>query len=362
MSAKIGILMLVVVCLGFTNCPKKRPAIDPTAKSTPVNGTNAVPSAIAEERAKAAATVVAAEKKTEAVVAQSAVASAAVAAAAMENTNQPPSQRTVFVATALDVAKTNLPPPDMKAALVLEQMRVAILATNLAEANARLNELDAASRQAAQALKDANEKAAKASEDKAKAQAATDAAIARHNAELEANRAKNQAAIDAAMKAKSDAEAKAKEAADEAQKAAHKKVFMGLLGLGLACIAGAIVLGVMTQGTMLIKCFMLAGAGAMCIGLAQVISHPWFDRIFGSCLVLAAIGAAIYAVMERKDALAKEAYQRTAEVLQRTNAVKDADGNDTPLGIELSKVLDTPHKKVVKAILRGVAVKQAKAI
>lgn len=121
-------------------------------------------------------------------------------------------------------------------------------------------------------------------------------------------------------------------------------------------------MAVMTSGAMLMKSLMLAGAGALCIGLAQVISHPWFDRIFGTCVGVAVIGAGFYLWKERQDGIAKEAFKRTVKALEGAEVVHDAAGNKTALGVELEAALDDAHKKLVKGIQKSEAIAEAKKL
>lgn len=344
---------LVFVAMHFAGCwtTTKKPTAGPTV--TPGVKSPVTP-AIEALATNQQAVVAALERQASNAVKSASVAAASVEAAKNANTNQPPAPATTFVDKELDVARKNLPAPDGDALLKAEQRRVEVFAGRLAEAD----KLYAAAQTEAQKLKSDNERLkAEGEAQKAKtaeAHAALLAADARFIAELERNKAANQAALDAANKKAADAEEKAKNER-------HKLIFRALLGLGLACIAGAIAMAVLTNGAMLMKSLILAGGGAVCIGIAQIVSHPWFDAVFGTCVGLAAVGGGIYLWMERRDALAKEAYKRTVAVLDGQHAIKDEEGKETALGVELSKALDTPHKNVVKLIKRATAIKEARA-
>lgn len=340
----------------------------PDAKATPPAKGSPVPDAIAVAKTEAAAALAAVEKKVVAAQAElaalekrSAVAAAQVASAQAANTNQPPSPATSVVTGETALALGNLPAPDVAAALEAEKRRAATFAGQVDEARrlyaAAQTETERMKAEAAKLRTDTAtaQQEAKAAALKAEsAQAALVAAEKANAAALERNRAANQAALDAAEKRADEAETKAK---DER----HKLIFRSLVGLGIACILAGIALGVVTNGSMLVKALMLVGAGGLCIGLGQVIAHPWFDRIFGTCVGLAVIGGGFHLWHERKGALVAEAYKRTVSVLDEAGAIKDAAGNRTPLGVALGEALDKPHKKVVTAIQRAEAVKAAKA-
>ena len=346
-------LALVVLCCGFADgC--KTPPVKPDADPTTKGAKSPVPDAIAKTGTNAAAALAASEAKAAATEKQASKAAASVAAIRTSNTNQPPGPATEYVDKEAGVALGSLPAPDPTAALEAERRRAAVFAGQAEEAR----KLYAAATSAADAAKaEVARLGAAASDAKAKAeaaQAALVAADAKWAATLKANEAANQAKLD-------DAEKRADEAEEKAKNERHKLIFRCLLGLGLLCIAGAIAMAVMTSGAMLAKSLMLAGAGALCVGLAQVISHPWFDRIAGAALLLAVIGGVFYLWKERQDALTNEAYQRTVEALDTVGAINDAEGKPTRLAGELGRVLDAPHKKIVKAIKRATVIKKATA-
>lgn len=298
-----------------------------------------LPGAIAASNSNHLAALAAQERR-------SAVAAASVEAAKVVNATQPSGQPTTFVDKELTLAAASLPPPDGQATLAAEQRRLATLSTNLSD----MTKLYGAAQSEAEKLK----AAAVAATAKADAAAAALAhAEKSYAATLERNRAENQAKLDAEKKRADDSE-------DKAKNERHKLIFRSLLGLGLACIAGAIAMAVLTNGAMLMKSLMLAGGGALCIGVAQVISHPWFDAIAGTCIGLAVVGGLAYLWHERKDALTNEAYRRTVAVLEDTGAVTTREGAQTMLGAELSKALDHSHKALVTGFKREIAVTEAK--
>lgn len=262
-------------------------------------------------------------------------AAASVAAVRTVNTSQPPGPGTDFIDAESELALAKLPAPDSAASLAVELRRAAIFAGQRDEAR-RL--YAAAQGEAATAKADAEAAKARAAE----SAAALVAAERNLAAQLERNRVENQAKLDAALKAAADAE-------DKARAESHRKIFAALLGLGLACLAGAIALAVLTSGAMVMKSLILAGGGALCIAIAQIVAHPWFDRVFVGGLALAALGAVAWLLYERKQAVAAEAQERTVLTLEQQGAVAKPDGTLTDLGLALSRNLDGPHKAAVRA-------------
>lgn len=333
------LLLPLILCTGFlASC--RNPKTPPTAAST---GKSGVAPAIVSVKTNAEALWQADQKRA-------ATAAASVVAAQAANTNQPVSPFTDFVNQELGVAARNLPPPDPLVALEVEKRRVLVFAGKAEEASALY-------RQASQDAEKLKVEAAELKQRADAAQAALMRAEAEHMQQLIRNQMENQAKLDAAEK-------KALEADEKAKNERHKLIFRALLGLGLLCIAGGIALGVMTNGVMLIKSLILAGAGALCIGLAQVISHPWFDRIAGTGLALAAIGGGIYLWLEKRGATARDGYLRTIETIDRTGVletpVTDKKGKPSTLRKELADELDRPQKDFVDAMQRKLAVKAAK--
>jgi len=353
----VGFLMLAVFTMGAINgcdTPPKKPDAAPTTK-----GSSPIPAAITEARTKALEAIKAAEEKLAALESRAATAAAQIESARIANTNQPPSPATTIVDKETGMALSNLPSPDAKAALESEKRRTAMLAGQVDEAK----KLYAAAQTETERLK--SEATAKKSEAAAAVIAATaaqDALVAADKkwaAELKANEAANQAKLDNANK-------RADEAEEKAKNERHNLIFRSLLGLGLACIAGAIAMAVLTQGAMLSKSLMLAGGGALCIGVAQIVSHPWFDRIFGGCIALSVIGSGAYLFFECQDAVRKRLTDKTVEVLDRVknkSAVLTVgeDGKESNLALELSRKFGDDEKAVVKRLRIVNASKAARA-
>lgn len=346
--------IVAMLCAGMScQTAVKKPDADPTKSGAK----NPVPENIESVKTNAAAAIVAAEKRTAAKEQIAANAAASVDAAHRVNTNQPHGPFTTFVDRELGVALKLLPPPDAVTALEVEKRRSAVLEGRVAEADKlytkAATEADVAKAEAARLKTEAD--AAKAKHEAAVA--ALVAADKKWEAQLKANEASNQAKLDAALKLAADAEEKAKNER-------HKTIFRALLGLGIACIIAGIALGVVTNGTMLMKSLMLAGAGAGCIGLAQVISHPWFDRIFGTCVGLTVVGGVVYLICERRDAMKRAAFEKQVALMDGIDLekvpVKRADGTESNLATELSKKMNDPEKAIVKQIRLAHAVKAAK--
>jgi len=363
---KYHVIFLAAALLTSVAC--NTPTVKPDAKPVPVK--SAVPDAIALAKAEAAAALAAVEKKVAAAQSElatlekrSAVAAAQVASAHSANTNNPPSPASAVVAGETALALGNLPAPDVAASLEAEKRRAATFAGQADEARrlyaAAQGETERMKVEAAQlrAASATAQQDAKAAALKAElAQAALAAAEKANAAALERNRAANQAALDAAEK-------RADEAEEKAKNERHKLIFRCLLGLGLLCIAGAIAMAVMTQGAMLAKSLMLAGGGALCIGVAQIVSHPWFDRIFGGCVGLAVVGGGFYLWNERRDALKRLAFEKQVGQLEkidlRSVPTTDDKGRPSNLAVEFDRVMDKPEKAEVKRIVTAVAAKSA---
>jgi hypothetical protein len=353
----LATLVVVILCCGAADgCkgPEKKPDADPTTKGA----VSPLPGAIAKTGTNATAALAASEAKAAATEKLASKAAASVAAIRTGNTNQPPGPATEFVDKEAGVALGNLPAPDATTALEAERRRAAVFAGQAEEAR----KLYAAATSAADAAKaEVARLSASASEAKAKAEAAQAALVdadKRWAATLKANEAANQAKLD-------DANQRADEAEEKAKNERHKLIFRSLLGLGLACIAGAIAMAVLTQGAMLAKSLMLAGGGALCIGVAQIVSHPWFDRIFGGCVALAAIGGGAYLYFEWQDAVKKRGFDKTVSVMDRVELsavpAKSEDGKDSNLALELSRKFGDAEKAVVKKLRLVQAVRAAKA-
>lgn len=350
-------LVVVILCCGAADgckTPPPKPDADPTTKGA----ASPLPGAIAKTGTNASAALAASEAKAAATEKLASKAAASVAALRTGNTNQPPGPATDFVDKEAGVALGNLPAPDATTALEAERRRAATFAGQAEEARklyaAAMSATDDAKAEVARL-------AATASEAKAKAEAAQAALVEADRkwaATLKANEAANQAKLDGANQ-------RADEAEEKAKNERHKLIFRSLLGLGLACIAGSIAMAVMTQGAMLAKSLMLAGAGALCIGLAQVISHPWFDRIAGTCLGLLAVGGVAYLYFEWQDAVKKRGFAKTVGVLDGVDLsavpAKAADGKDSNLAVELSRKFGDAEKAVVKKLRLGHLVRAAKA-
>lgn len=321
-------LPLFVTCLalavaGCLGSPK------PKTEAQPTRGGATLPGAVARANTNAAAALDASQSLA-------ADAAASVAALADANTNQPAGVVTDFIGDEARIALALLPAPSHAAALAAEQRRAATFAGQRDEAR----RLHVESLNAAAAAKAA---AADAARRAAESAAALVAAEREHAAAMERSRAENQAKLDAALKAAADAQEKAKAET-------HKTIFRALLGLGLACIAGAIALAVITSGAMVGKSLMLAGGGALCIALAQIVAHPWFDRVFGCGLALAALGGAAWLWFERKDAAAKEAARIIVRTADEQHAMQSPAGLPTPLAVALSRKMDAKHKAAVKSL------------
>ncbi|MEN9575655.1 MAG: hypothetical protein RL514_3510 [Verrucomicrobiota bacterium] len=330
-------LLALIVSLWLCACaqPEK-----PAAKPTPARAAPSLPLAIASANTNAAAAL---DKSHQ----LAATAAASVAAVRDANTNQPAGVATDFIADETALALDSLPAPSPTAALAAEQRRAAAFAGQRDEARRLYTEAKAS---AAASQTEARAAALRAAD----SAAALVAAERTHAAELERNRAANQAALDAALRA-------ADEAAQKARDAQHKVIFRSLVGLGLACLAGAIALAVVTSGAMVLKALMLAGGGALCLALAQLVAHPWFDRVCGIGLALAALGAAAWLWFERKSAATAATATKLVTTLEEQRVCLTPDGRPTPLGSALSRAMDTADKAVVKGLRRAAKITAARA-
>lgn len=333
--------ILALICLFITGCFGK--PIIPPAGQTAGKGVSGVPGAIAGVRTNTEAAWRADQQRA-------ANAAASVLAVQSAGTNQAASPFTDFVNHELGVAARNLPPPDPLALLDAEKRRLAVYA----------GRLDEVTRLYSQAQGEAARLQGAAIEAKARADAAQSAlmrAESEHMAQLTRNQAENQARLDAADARAAGAEAKAR---DER----HRFIFRCLLGLGLLCLAGGIAIAVLTNGMSIAKSAILGAAGVVCIGIAQVVSHPYFDAIFGSAVGLVVIGAGVWLRLEKKGATARDGYQRTIDTIDRTGLidapVTDAKGNPSTFRKELAGEMDEAQKVIVKAMKRKLAVKHAK--
>jgi len=351
----LPILAAAALCLGMEcHTPPKKPDADPTTKGA----ASPLPGAIAKTGTNAAAAVAAVEAQAAATERQAAKAAASVAVLRAGNTNQPPGPATDFVDKEAGVALGNLPTPDAVAVVEAERRRAAVFAGQADEASS----LYAAALTAAGVAKAENAKLVTAAADaKAKAEAAQAALVAadqRWADMLKANEVSNQAKLDAARKLAADAVEKAKNER-------HKTIFRSLLGLGLACIAGSIAMAVLTQGAMLGKSLMLAGGGALCLGVAQIVSHPWFDRVFAGCLIAAAVGGATYLYLEWKDSVKKRGFDKTVGVMERVDLAsvpaRTEDGKESTLAMELSRKFGDAEKAEVRRVKVAHALGRAKA-
>lgn len=334
-------LLLVVALLTMgaqdgCQVPTKRP------EAAPTGNTKGLPGAIAAANTASGNALASATNRA-------ATAAASVAALRAANTNQPPGPATDFVDAEAGLALGSLPAPDAAAALLAEQRRAAMFAGQRDEAR----RLYAAAQTETERLK------AKADADERKATEAAAALMAAeraHAAALEKNRAENQAKLDAATKA-------ADEAKEKAYKERQNLVFYILCGIGGLCIIAGIGLAIATSGASIGRSSVAVGCGAVCFGLAKVISHPWFNTIFAIACVLAAAALGYYLWSERKTlnvVKAKDAALEAADEVKATAAmlVKAIDetgaavtaGTKTPLGTKLTGEMDKAHKLVVRKL------------
>jgi hypothetical protein len=302
----------------------------PSAKPTPVKGGSPLPGAIAAATTNSNAAIAAVE-------ARSAKAAASVEAIRTANASQPTNAPQNFIGAESTVALANLPPADPVAALDVEKRRSAVFSGDLSA----VRKLYATAQTEAERLAGEVE-ASKARA--AQAQAALVAAERSWSAQLEANRAANQAALDAANR-------KADEAVAKAYRERQNFIFWVLCGIGGLAILAGIGLAVVTSGASAWRSAIAVACGTLCLGLAQVVIHPWFNRALVGSLILAAIGGAVYLWFERKQVVAAKAVETTAEklvtVMDQEKVAKAPDGTLTPVGIKLSSAMDDAQKKLV---------------
>ena len=361
---------IIVAVLGLGSaCPERKPT--GPAGATPPAQPGKLPTAIAHAESNAVMALVALDKKFAALQAEydalkqsAAVAHAQVNSANIANTNQPPSPATQVVDLETKLAMTNLPPQDVKEALEAAKRRLALLEGRTAEAEALYNTARSESEKmkAEQTRLKADTESARleAESQRKKAEAAQAALVkaqAEQAAELERNRAANQAKVDAAEK-------RAKEAEDKAAAEQHKFIFRTLLGVGISLFVAGVVMIALTNGTALVKGGLLSAGGAVAIGLAQVISNPWFDKVLTAAIVLGVFAFVGYLIWERKEA--QERKQVKEELLQTQEAsafivneidkeglvVKD--NSKTAFGRNLSSAMDRRHKAVIAKIRNDV--------
>lgn len=362
----LPVFLALAFTLGVACITAPKPDAKPTAKP---GTTSPVPDAIATAKAEAQAALAAVEKKVSAAEAQlaalekrSAVAAAQVDSLRTANTNQQPGPATSVVAGEAALALGNLPTPDVQAALEAEKRRAATFAGQVEEARklyaSAQTETERMKAEAAKLRADTTQAKAEADAARIKAEAAQvslNAAEQAHTATLERNKAENQAKIDAAVKRADEAEAKAY--------AERQNLLVRILiGIGALSILAGIGLAIATSGASVWRSGIAVLCGGICFGLAKVLSHPWFNTIFVTSLVLLAAAGAVFLWHERKSALAKEAFTRTVAALDETGVVFDDEGKKTELGNKLEEALDTPHKKLVATLQKAAAIKEAKAL
>lgn len=341
LSRLAAIVAVAVLCMGAEDC--NRGATKPVAGATgPTN--NPVTPAIATSKTAHEAELRAMEKR-------GAAAAAGVAAIVLANTNQPAGAPTDFIDREARLALTNLPPADPLAALETERRRAAIFAGNLEEARRLYGEANSANAKMAVELADAKAKARKAEDDLER--------LNRENlARLEANRLENQRVIDAAEK-------KAAEAVENANRERNSLISRSLIGAGILCVLAGIGLAIATSGASVVRSGIAIAGGAVCFGLAQVISQPWFTYAFAAVLIgllLAGAGmiwwewksardkrdlkAKLEGVVEEKE-LVDETLGNVVKVMEESGAAV-TNGTVTELGAKLARKLDKSHKAVIK--------------
>lgn len=364
LEKSLFILVALILCLGSA-CPERKPT--GPAGATPPAQTGKLPQAISLAESNAAAALVALDKKFAALQAEydalkqsAAKASAQVGSANIANTNQPPSPATQVVDRETKLAMTNLPPQDVTEALEAAKRRMALLEGRTVEAEAlyKTAQTEADRMKAEQAkLKADTETARQEAEAQRQKAAAAQAALVQAQkeqaAELERNRAANQAKLD-------DAERRVKEAQDKAAAEQHKFIFRTLLGVGIGLFVAGVVMIALTNGVALMKGGLLSAGGAVAIGLAQVISNPWFDKVLTAAIVLGVFAFVGYLIWERKEAQerkkVKEELQQTQEASAFiVKAIDDEglvvkDNAKTAFGRHLSGAMDRKHKQVIAKI------------
>lgn len=331
--------LLLIFCLG-TTC-KENILHESDGSSSPIKP------AIVNANTNATQALIAAEKKFEALSNQTSVAAAQVTSIAVVNSNQPPSVVTQIVKKEAELALNNLPPPNQEALIEAEKRRSLMLAGKFEEAQ----KLYEAAQAESQKIKAENEKLRIESENlKIKMEAAQKNLIEvekKWEAQLRENAKVSQEKIEQLIKAAQEAEKKAYEER-------HKLIFRWLVGLGVACVAASIALAAVTNGTMIAKSIIIALGGALSIGIAQILSHPWFNIIFGICIFVIVVGLIVYFIYERKIAHKNETLNRVVDVIQNTDATssifRNTEGKEQRLGDLFSKKMDDTHKKIIKSI------------
>lgn len=364
-SLEFFVLGLALCLVMGSACREPKP-VGP-AGATPPAQTGRLPAAISNAESNAVLALVALDKKFAALQAEydalklsAAKASAQVGSANIANTNQPPSPATQVVDRETKLAMTNLPPQDVQEALEAAKRRMALLEGRTAEAEALYKTAQSeADRMKAEQTRlkaetEASRLEAESQRKKAEvAQAALVKAQADQAAELERNRTENQKKLDAAEK-------RAKEAEDKAAAEQHKFIFRTLLGVGISLFVAGVVMIALTNGTALVKGGLLSAGGAVAIGLAQVISNPWFDKVLTAAIVLGVFAFVGYLIWERKEATerkkVKEELQETQEASAFVIKAIDEEGlvvkdnAKTAFGRHLSSAMDRKHKQVIAKI------------
>lgn len=327
------------LCIG-SSC--KNLSIDSKALQTST-GVSPVPEAINIANSNAQAAFKAAEVRYVALSNQSSVAAAQVVSVIISNTNQASSKASELVGKEAALALGNLPAPDLKELLEAEKRRVAFF-SGQAEESKRLYKIAEKQTETYKSenaiLKQNSELVSKKAQD---SQLRLIEADKKWSEQLKANEISNQKKIDEALKTASEEEAKAKEGRNQL-------IFRALISLGLLCIAGSISLAVLTNGAMMVKSIILLISGICCIGVAQVVAHPWFNTAFTSLTISLIIFSVIYLAHERKDSVAKEALSRTVAAVESYGVAKSDDQKSPTLKTYLSKELDENHKKLIKKI------------
>ena len=302
-TLRICLLTIAILCCGAADgCkgPEKRPDAAPTAKGA----ASPLPGAIAKTGTNTAAAMAASEARN--------AATERLASKAAVLSGQAEEARKLYAgaATAADAAKA-------------EVARLTATATDArAKAEAALAALAEADR--------------------------------RWEAALKANESANQAKLDAA-------EARAKKAQDDLLDVERSKDALWLRIAGIGLLLAGIGIGAFTNGLQLGKSIGFGVGAAACFALAQIVAHPWFLRVSIGCLVLSA-GAAIWWFMnERKNAVARDGYEKTiATIDHHRDVLFKADGTKTSLALDLEDVLDKPHKLLVEKFQTANAIKAVK--
>lgn len=320
------IIAIIAVCLA-SGCATDNN--DGKAAPTPPGKTGKLLGAVDNAGTSAAAALAASDEKFVALKAEydalqkrSSKAAAQVESANIANTNQPPSPATRVVDLETKLALTNLPPQDVAEALKAAQRRADLLEGRVlkAEEGYKAAQTDAEQLKAEKAkLKGETDKATALAEDlrlkAAAAQAALVEAEKKHAAELVKNQAENQAKLDAAN-------AKAAEEIKKAQEANNRLLVWICIGIGSLCILGGIGLLIATSGASAWRSSLAFGCGAICFGLAKLLSHPMFTTYFTVGCVLIVISGLVFLWREhvhtrkQKELVAAKLEQEAALQLQ----------------------------------------------